>query len=92
MVLRDRNHPSIVIWGIGNEIPELEVDRAGALGKAARRPGARAGQYAPAHAGISRHHHQAHTLKQCSRSWTLLGTTTTYLPPTRRITSSCPSA
>jgi beta-galactosidase len=33
MVLRDRNHPSIVIWGIGNEIPELEVDRGGALGK-----------------------------------------------------------
>ena len=22
MVLRDRNHPSVVIWGIGNEIPE----------------------------------------------------------------------
>ena len=33
MVLRDRNHPSIVIWGIGNEIPELEVDRGAALGK-----------------------------------------------------------
>jgi beta-galactosidase len=33
MVLRDRNHPSIVIWGIGNEIPELEVDRGVALGK-----------------------------------------------------------
>ncbi len=33
MVLRDRNHPSIVIWGIGNEIPELEVDRGGAMGK-----------------------------------------------------------
>jgi len=33
MVLRDRNHPSIVIWGIGNEIPELEVDSGAALGK-----------------------------------------------------------
>ena len=33
MVLRDRNHPSIVIWGIGNEIPELEVDNGAALGK-----------------------------------------------------------
>lgn len=22
MILRDRNHPSIIIWGIGNEIPE----------------------------------------------------------------------
>jgi beta-galactosidase len=33
MVLRDRNHPSIVIWGIGNEIPELEVDRGPAIGK-----------------------------------------------------------
>jgi beta-galactosidase len=33
MVLRDRNHPSIVIWGIGNEIPELETDRGAALGK-----------------------------------------------------------
>jgi beta-galactosidase len=33
MVLRDRNHPSIVIWGIGNEIPELEMDRGAAIGK-----------------------------------------------------------
>lgn len=33
MVLRDRNHPSIVIWGIGNEIPELEIGRGAALGK-----------------------------------------------------------
>ena len=33
MMLRDRNHPSIVIWGIGNEIPELEVERGGAMGK-----------------------------------------------------------
>jgi len=33
MVMRDRNHPSIVIWGIGNEIPELEVDRGASLAK-----------------------------------------------------------
>lgn len=33
MLLRDRNHPSIVIWGIGNEIPELEVDRGAALAR-----------------------------------------------------------
>jgi beta-galactosidase len=33
MMLRDRNHPSIVIWGIGNEIPELEVERGAAMGK-----------------------------------------------------------
>jgi beta-galactosidase len=33
MVLRDRNHPSIVIWGIGNEIPELEIERGRTMGK-----------------------------------------------------------
>jgi beta-galactosidase len=33
MVLRDRNHPSIVIWGIGNEIPELTVERGREMGK-----------------------------------------------------------
>ncbi len=33
MVLRDRNHPSIVIWGIGNEIPELELERGREIAK-----------------------------------------------------------
>ena len=33
MVLRDRNHPAIVIWGIGNEIPELTVERGPEIGK-----------------------------------------------------------
>ena len=33
MVLRDRNHASIVLWGIGNEIPEAFVDRGGAMAK-----------------------------------------------------------
>jgi beta-galactosidase len=33
MVLRDRNHPSIVIWGIGNEIPELTVESGREIGK-----------------------------------------------------------
>jgi len=26
MLLRDRNHPSIIMWSIGNEIPEQEMD------------------------------------------------------------------
>jgi beta-galactosidase len=33
MVMRDRNHPSVVIWGIGNEIPELTVERGRTLAK-----------------------------------------------------------
>jgi beta-galactosidase len=33
MVLRDRNHPSIVVWGIGNEIPELEVEQGPVIAK-----------------------------------------------------------
>jgi len=33
MVLRDRNHPSVVIWGIGNEIPELELEKGAVLAK-----------------------------------------------------------
>jgi beta-galactosidase len=33
MVLRDRNHPSIIMWSIGNEIPEV-IDSSGyAIGK-----------------------------------------------------------
>ena len=27
MVMRDRNHPSVVMWSIGNEIPEVEMER-----------------------------------------------------------------
>jgi beta-galactosidase len=33
MVLRDRNHPSIVLWGIGNEIPEVFTESGGALAR-----------------------------------------------------------
>jgi beta-galactosidase len=33
MVLRDRNHPSIVIWGIGNEIPDLEIEKGQVIAK-----------------------------------------------------------
>jgi beta-galactosidase len=33
MVLRDRNHPSIVIWGIGNEIPELTVEKGASMAR-----------------------------------------------------------
>jgi beta-galactosidase len=33
MILRDRNHPSIIMWSIGNEIPEV-IDSSGlAIGK-----------------------------------------------------------
>jgi beta-galactosidase len=33
MVLRDRNHPSVVIWGMGNEIPELETPKGAEIAK-----------------------------------------------------------
>ena len=33
MVQRDRNHPSVVIWGIGNEIPEVFTDKGGPIAK-----------------------------------------------------------
>jgi beta-galactosidase len=33
MVLRDRNHPSIIVWGIGNEIPEAWTSEGAPLAK-----------------------------------------------------------
>lgn len=33
MVMRDRNHPSIILWGIGNEIPEVWTAEGAPLAK-----------------------------------------------------------
>jgi beta-galactosidase len=33
MVLRDRNHPAVIFWSIGNEIPEVLVERGPAIAK-----------------------------------------------------------
>src|ERR1035437_10679322 len=33
MVLRDRNHPSVAIWSIGNEIPERDQPEGAQTGK-----------------------------------------------------------
>ena len=33
MMLRDRNHPSVVIWSIGNEIPNWSIADASRIGK-----------------------------------------------------------
>ncbi len=33
MVLRDRNHPSVIVWSLGNEIPEAFVERGGAMAR-----------------------------------------------------------
>ena len=34
MMLRDRNHPSVVMWSIGNEIPNWSIADASRIGKA----------------------------------------------------------
>ena len=34
MLLRDRNHPSIILWSIGNEIPNWSIADASRIGKA----------------------------------------------------------
>lgn len=34
MLLRDRNHPSIIMWSIGNEIPNWSIADASRIGKA----------------------------------------------------------
>ncbi len=33
LVLRDRNHPSVIIWSIGNEIPEQHTPQGAVIGK-----------------------------------------------------------
>ncbi len=33
MILRDRNHPSVILWSIGNEIPQRATDRGYVIAK-----------------------------------------------------------
>ncbi len=49
MVLRDRNHPSVIFWSIGNEIPERYEPRGVEIGQATRRSHPRPGPDAPHH-------------------------------------------
>ncbi|MEI9904922.1 MAG: glycoside hydrolase family 2 TIM barrel-domain containing protein [Asticcacaulis sp.] len=37
MILRDRNHPSIILWSIGNEEPQQGTDRGAAIAKTMKR-------------------------------------------------------
>ncbi len=58
MVLRDQNHPSIVVIpGIGNEIPELEVEQGRMMGKHLAEQMRSLDTDTTAHAGISGHYY-----------------------------------
>ena len=52
MVHRDRNHPSVIMWSIGNEIPEQGRPRGRRHGEAADRVLPRGGSHAAYHLGI----------------------------------------
>jgi hypothetical protein len=76
MVLRDRNHPSVIMWSIGNEIPESANPRAESCeaadqhgsGRSIRRPTARDHRLGGAEA--------ARRWIPRSSSWTSAATTT----------------
>ena len=55
MVAKDRNHPSVIMYSIGNEIPETGDPHGTALGRQTRREGALIGSHPLRHERHQRH-------------------------------------
>ena len=88
MVERDRNHPSVIMWGIGNEIPEAWTAEGAPIAKNSPlvygrwiRPG-RLPRHFPARP-------TAPIRTQCFLRSTLAATTTTWHKTNRKIISEC---
>ena len=88
MVLRDRNHPSVILWSIGNEIPERAEPRGVEIAKTAHRAHQDARPDAPHH---GRHQRRARRRRGARPRVPVPGCRRLQLPAERRTSRTTPA-